>query len=88
MFQATGATRTTTLTRTTSARQAAAKKPQELVRKAKTTKIEKPMENGVSTIVTEQIIVSNAVNDEGEAQLAKDNSPIDNKLIVEANITD
>ncbi|RZC38159.1 hypothetical protein BDFB_004562, partial [Asbolus verrucosus] len=89
----TGTTRTTvTKTTTTTTRPSnAGKKPLEITRnvsKTKTTKIEKPVQNGVTTVVTEQItIVNNAVN-ESDPQLMKDNSPIDNKLIVETNAAD
>nr|XP_008196003.1 PREDICTED: 205 kDa microtubule-associated protein [Tribolium castaneum] len=91
------ATRTTVTKTTTSsttrpgAAAAAGKKPLEITRtvnKTKTTKIEKPVQNGVTTTVTEQItLVNNAVND-SESQLIKDNSPIDNKLIVDTNAAD
>lgn len=64
------------------------KKPGELktVTKTKTTKVEKPKENGIAPAsVTEEIkeitIVTNNVM-EAET-LLKDNSPIDNKLLAE-----
>ncbi|XP_044271557.1 proteoglycan 4-like [Tribolium madens] len=89
------ATRTTVTKTTTSSTTrpgaAAGKKPLEITRtvsKTKTTKIEKPVQNGVTTVVTEQItLVNNAVND-SDSQLMKDNSPIDNKLIVDTNAAD
>ncbi|CAG9831162.1 unnamed protein product, partial [Diabrotica balteata] len=88
-------TRTTTVTKTstTTMKSTTAKKPAELVKgpitKTKTTKIEKPKENGISTVVTEEITVvnnTNAVIDnqiDSQPELMKDNSPIDNKLLIE-----
>ncbi|KAJ3643778.1 hypothetical protein Zmor_026467 [Zophobas morio] len=90
----TGTSRTTvTKTSTTTTRPGAVgKKPLEITRTGskttKITKIEKPVQNGVTTVVTEQItIVNNAVND-SDTQLLKDNSPIDNKLLVDTNAAD
>ncbi|XP_060528777.1 nascent polypeptide-associated complex subunit alpha, muscle-specific form-like [Cylas formicarius] len=79
--------RTAAKTTTTTAKSTLGKKPGEVksVSKTKTTKIEKPKENGVSaTIVTEEITVVNNMVNELESQLLKDNSPIDNKLTVES----
>ncbi|XP_050503626.1 titin [Diabrotica virgifera virgifera] len=88
-------TRTTTVTKTstTTMKSTTAKKPAELIKgpvtKTKTTKIEKPKENGISTVVTEEITVvnnTNAVIDnqiDSQPELMKDNSPIDNKLLIE-----
>ncbi|XP_023311982.1 mucin-2 isoform X3 [Anoplophora glabripennis] len=84
------ATRTSKTT-TTTMKSTTAKKPTELVRnvtsKTRTTKVEKPKQNGVATLVTEEITVATVVNNtiEGsEPQLLKDNSPMDNKLIMES----
>lgn len=69
------------------------KKPTETVRnatnKTKTTKIEKPKENGESTIVTEELTTvvhttNNSIAVDGDPQLVKDNSPLDNKLIIDS----
>lgn len=69
------------------------KKPVEIVRnaanKTKTTKIEKPKENGESTIVTEELTTvvhttNNSIAVDGDPQLVKDNSPLDNKLIIDS----
>lgn len=68
------------------------KKPVEIVRnattKTKTTKIEKPKENGESTIITEELTVvhntNNSIAVDGDPQLMKDNSPLDNKLIIDS----
>lgn len=70
-----------------------AKKPAEIVRnattKTKTTKIEKPKENGVAGLVTEEITTTTTATvgvliEDSEPQLLKDNSPVDNKLILES----
>lgn len=70
-----------------------AKKPAELVRnttsKTKITKIEKPKENGVAALVSEEITttttaVVGAMIEDSEPQLLKDNSPVDNKLMLES----
>ncbi|XP_066146248.1 uncharacterized protein [Euwallacea fornicatus] len=57
------------------------------ISKTKTTKIEKPKENGVAPAnVTEEItIVNNVVNQGGTETLVKDNSPLDNKLLIETS---
>lgn len=79
------------------------KKPVEIVRnatnnKTKTTKIEKPKENGESTTVIEELTTVvhttnanlNSIADvvEGEPQLIKDNSPLDNKLIIDSFVVE
>lgn len=69
------------------------KKPAEIVRnaanKTKTTKIEKPKVNGESTIVTEELTTvvhttNNSIAVDGDSELVKDNSPLDNKLIIDS----
>ncbi|CAH1154033.1 unnamed protein product, partial [Phaedon cochleariae] len=73
----TSSTRTiTSKTTTTTMKSTMAKKPTEIVR-TKTTKIEKPKQNGTSETVIEEITM---ISD----QLLKDNSPVDNKLITES----
>lgn len=91
LFQ-TSATRTTvSKTTTTTMKSTTGKKPIEIVRnttnKTKTTKIEKPKENGESTVVTEELTTvvhttNNSIAVDGDPQLLKDNSPLDNKLII------
>lgn len=58
--------------------------------KTKTTKVEKPKQNGVApTNITEEIkeitIVNNVVNETESENLLKDNSPLDNKLLIETS---
>lgn len=78
------ASKTTTTRTTTLAKKSNEVKP---VAKAKTTKIEKPKQNGIApTSVTEEInIVNNVVNQPESEILVKDNSPLDNKLLIETN---
>ncbi|XP_066247758.1 uncharacterized protein [Euwallacea similis] len=79
------ASKTSTTTRTLTL----SKRPADLktISKTKTTKIEKPKENGVAPAnVTEEItIVNNVVNQAGTETLVKDNSPLDNKLLIETS---
>lgn len=91
LFQ-TSATRTTVSKTTTTMKSTTGKKPIEIVRnaanKTKMTKIEKPKENGESTVVvTEELTTvvhttNNSIGVDGDPQLIKDNSPLDNKLII------
>ncbi|XP_057667078.1 titin-like isoform X1 [Diorhabda carinulata] len=85
-------TRTTvSKTTTTTMKSTTAKKPSEIIKgpvKTKTTKIEKPKENGVFEVVTEEITIVNNTNAvinalEQEPELIKDNSPVDNKILIE-----
>ncbi|KAL1497589.1 hypothetical protein ABEB36_008523 [Hypothenemus hampei] len=80
------AARTTTTTRTTTL----GKQP---VSKTKTTKIEKPKENGVApTNITEEIneinVVNNIVNQSETETLLKDNSPVNNRLLLDNPLVD
>ncbi|KAL3269992.1 hypothetical protein HHI36_009049 [Cryptolaemus montrouzieri] len=76
----TGTKTTTSRTSTTTA----TARPISRGTKTSATKVGKPKENGVATVHTEQIIVSDVNGINSNEQFVKDNSPVDNKLIVDS----